>query len=832
MAMFCESLISAMGRMSAPSQEPISRPKRTAPTRAIVQDLGASASRSAARVELDGSIVGSFWYPGGQGATKEDLKDSFKVDKLGIKYSDLDDEAKARIKDLDVVASIENPKEKKRLAEKLLKGEYTKDDVQNHQLAKDLGLDFKSIKGNSSEEENLKKTHEMLKGLDSDIKNPKFKLSGEERKQFIKKSMNGELTDEHKEVLLKVKNKELTPEDNKLVEGVVSDIQKAEILKNHADRKKLLQEFTDAQGYEDETLVDLEGAKPKITYEEIENLAKNGDEYDKKWAENKLKQIEKDYDNSVKEKMTLKQKERDDIANHLFAPASDGSPKRIPGPDGKKKVTLNEIYDMALDEKNSKNREWAASTLEKLKDKKDEVIKDKKDKASIDKNFFGIGKDGKPGTIPGRDGKTPLTSKQLYDMAKDDKNPEDKAWAENKIDELKKQLPENLEVKDEAEQKRLIKEQEEREEKERVEKQEKDKAEKEVKKKTLTESHEANKKKLTEDHDKEIQDLQKLRDEKKKKLEEDVEKSIKNHQSYGKIKEQEKIRDEKLEPLKQKRKDIEDEEEKTKTKHSDEILALGPAPDPSALAELEKKHKDELKVFETRRKDVDKEEDVINKDFGKKTRKDSGSLGSYTKKKEKALQNALDAEDLEFESAKAKKEKALEKNLDTADYEHNEKMEEFEPVINEKMRNTLSRKIPSSISVDEKEDILDDLTEELNNLELDSDSMSEEEIEDQTNTILENISSKNPNLPPEIALGLLNLGLSLGGFLPQKGTVKSTGKSTGKGTTNKPLSEKQIKKLDKEKEQQEETSMTAYFKDRTFVYEKMYNSPYIEPDNE
>jgi len=219
--------------------------------------------------------------------------------------------------------------------------------------AKKLGVNYEDIARDESKIEILNKANEFLKD-----KNIEDSL----KRQITKEFMNGKITEKDTDLLGKVLNKELDTDEKLLLERGDNALDSFKKLKLDKDKKEQIKEFASTKQYKDDTLFDA----PPISYDQIVEMSKSKDPDDSAWAKEKLKSIEKEYDEDIKKKTITQQKQREQI-EALFKPEQEGGkPLKIKDDTGNK-YTIEEVYDLAEDSSNPAKQAWAAKTLDGLK---------------------------------------------------------------------------------------------------------------------------------------------------------------------------------------------------------------------------------------------------------------------------------------------------------------------------------------------------------------------------------------------------------------------------------------------------------------------------------
>lgn len=251
-----------------------------------------------------------------------------------------------KIKGEDDLKDIVNDEDKyKAFKEKIEKNRETLNN------AKDMGLEGEEFDEESSEK--LKDIHGLLKDKN---------LSNSVKKELAKDFIKGTLNKDDIDLFDKVRLRNVSDEDKQNL-GEGNDLQKFRNLKKHNDKKELIKEFAKNKKYKDETIYN----SPEVSYDEIVALSKSEDEDDKKWAKNKLKEIEKDYDKDVESKLIMRDKEREEIEK-LFKTESGEDIKLRDDREGmSKKYTLNQIYEMAENSQNPKDQAWATKKIEEIR---------------------------------------------------------------------------------------------------------------------------------------------------------------------------------------------------------------------------------------------------------------------------------------------------------------------------------------------------------------------------------------------------------------------------------------------------------------------------------
>lgn len=217
--------------------------------------------------------------------------------------------------------------------------------------AKDMGLEGEEFDEESSEK--LKEIHGLLKDKN---------LSNSFKKELAKDFVKGTLNKEDIELFDKVRLRNLSDEDKQNL-GNGSDLEKFRNLKKHNEKKEMIKEFAKNKKYKDETIYD----SPEVSYDDIVALSKSEDEDDKKWAKNKLKEIEKEYDKDVESKLIMRDKEREEIEKLFKTESGEDIKLRDDRKGINKKYTLNQIYDMAENSENPKDQAWATKKIDEIR---------------------------------------------------------------------------------------------------------------------------------------------------------------------------------------------------------------------------------------------------------------------------------------------------------------------------------------------------------------------------------------------------------------------------------------------------------------------------------
>ena len=561
----------------------------------------------------------------------------------------------------------------------------------------------------------------------------------------------------------------------------------------------MISEYAKDKKYKDET--SFENAT--ISYSEIQDLAKNGDDEDKKWAKKKLKDIEKDYEKHLQEGLIQKQKEKKGIED-LFKPKTEGGPeKRLTGPDGKK-YTISQVYSMADNPKDPKSRDWAANQLKNLKEKVDvrNKIKD-------------IFKPSTPGEAPQKvkkllaDGKPSGKEYTIDEMIEISENPdhEDNEWASKQV----KDLEESGKGRGEADEKEI-------KEEDRGKKEEKVK-ELTSKKEDLQKNFSDNKQKIEDTHKSKIDSIDQEHEQKKKKIEDGVNDNIakKTKETEDRIKARKDEDDKKIETIvNDKLKDKKDEIDKHNA-DLESAKALGA--DATTIKELEEKkakaeeiHEKEKQTLMSKDPDI---KDIIDKQK-KFNQGQNSSLGTYKSKKEKEKNKSL--KDLEDETSlsKSESERKMKEEVSKIEGEHKkqvkdidkeltgeESKEETPEIKTEDIQKALPDTPPETVK--KIETGISDMFEEL------EPEATEEQIEKQTKKVLKQ------NGVAKDEMDEILFAINLRRRLQQQDGEQEV--EQGKTTKKKTKSQSDDEDSEETKEKKEKApSMEKFFEGKTFTY--------------
>jgi hypothetical protein len=734
----------------------------------------------------------------------EDLKNHSKGKEYGVDYFKLNDKQKENFKNIDSFLKDEDGKdkydlkeglfgggEKKKIVDKIISGEYSQKDVENYMKSRDLGLDYSLIKDKEEEEKKLNETNEILGNLKG--------LTKKEKQRVIQEKMMGTFSKDHVETFNKIKDNTLSDEEREVIKDTRDPIEQAKKLKQHNDHKEMISEYAKDKKYKDET--SFENAT--ISYSEIQDLAKNGDDEDKKWAKKKLKDIEKDYEKHLQEGLIQKQKEKKGIED-LFKPKTEGGPeKRLTGPDGKK-YTISQVYSMADNPKDPKSRDWAANQLKNLKEKVDvrNKIKD-------------IFKPSTPGEAPQKvkkllaDGKPSGKEYTIDEMIEISENPdhEDNEWASKQV----KDLEESVTGKLEADEKEI-------QEEDRVKKEEKVK-ELTSKKEDLQKNFSDNKQKIEDTHKSKIDSIDQEHEQKKKKIEDGVNDNIakKTKETEDRIKARKDEDDKKIETIvNDKLKDKKDEIDKHNA-DLESAKALGA--DATTIKELEEKkakaeeiHEKEKQTLMSKDPDI---KDIIDKQK-KFNQGQNSSLGTYKSKKEKEKNKSL--KDLEDETSlsKSESERKMKEEVSKIEGEHKkqvkdidkeltgeESKEETPEIKTEDIQKALPDTPPETVK--KIETGISDMFEEL------EPEATEEQIEKQTKKVLKQ------NGVAKDEMDEILFAINLRRRLQQQDGEQEV--EQGKTTKKKTKSQSDDEDSEETKEKKEKApSMEKFFEGKTFTY--------------
>lgn len=723
--------------------------------------------------------------------TKEDLEKTKEGESYGIKYLDLSDEQKENFNNLKTFLKDEQGLdkynlskglfgggEKKKIVDKILSGEYKEKDIENYMKSKNMGLNYDLLKDKDDEIKKLNETNELLGNLKG--------LSGKERNMVIQENMMGTFSKDHAESFNRIKENDLSDEEREFIKNENNNLNKAKKLKQFQDQKEMIKEYAKDKKYKDETTVEGE----TISYDELEDLAKNGDDDDKKWAKKKLKDIEKDYEKHIQQGLIQKQKERDGI-EALFKPKTEGAPvKKLTGPDGKK-YNINQIYEMADNPNDPKNRDWASTQLKNLKEKV-EVRSKVKD----------LFKPSKPNEAPQKVKSPNGKEYSIDEMLEIAENPEheDNDWASKEV----KVLEDAATGKLEADEKEIAEEA-------KVEK-EKKVQELTSKKEQLGKSLSDNKQRIDESRNQKIDSIDQEHGEKKKKIEDGVNDNIakKTKETQDRIEARKTEDDKKIESIvNDKLRDKKDEIDKH-TSDLESAKALGA--DADTIKNLEEKKAKAEETFEKEKQTLmSKDDDIkqIKSDQLKFNKGQNSALGTYKSKKEKEKNKALKDLDDETELSKSEIERQSKEEMSQIEREHKNQVKDIDKELTgeesieepaetpkpEIKTEDIQKALPDTppATVKKIENDLEDMFEDL-----DTDA-TEKEIENKTKKVLKRYDAKDEMMDDII------FAMKLRRKLMEEGTdAKSDGKTKSDGEEKKPKEKKK--------------NMTEFFKGRTFTY--------------
>jgi hypothetical protein len=730
----------------------------------------------------------------------EDVKNYVKgKEEYGIDYLKLDDAQKENFKNMESILKDDKGKdkydlkeglfgggEKKKIIDKIISGEYKEKDVKNYMKSKDLNLDYDLIKDKEDEEKKLNETSEVLKDLKG--------LTKKEKQRVIQEQMMGTFSKDHVETFNKIRENNLSDEEREVIKKIKDPFEQTKQLKQFNDHKDMVKEYAKDKSYVDETTVD----NSPISYSEIQDLAKNGDDEDKAWAKKKLKSIEKDYEKHLQESLVQKQKEKKGIED-LFKPKTEGAPeKRITGPDGKK-YRIDQIYEMADNPKDPISRDWASNQLKSLKEKV-EVRSKVKD----------VFKPSKPGEAPQKlkspDGKR-HTIDEVLEMAEDPGH-EKHDWAKKEV----KELEDSVSGKLEADEKEIAEEA-------RVEK-EKKVQELTSKKDEMQKNFAQNKQKVEESHNKKIDSIDQEHGVKKKKIEDGVNENIakKTKETQDRIEARKTEDDKKIETIVNDK--LKDKKDLVDTHTADLESAKALGADPDTIKDLEEKKAKAVETFEKEKQTLmSKDDDIkqIKSDQLKFNKGQNSALGTYKSKKEKEKNKALKDLDNETSLSKSEIERKTKEEMSQIEGEHKKQVKDIDkeltgdeskeepaetpkPEINtEDIQKALPNTPPATVKKIEND--LGDMFEGLDT------NATEKEIENKTKKVLKRYDTDaDAKMMDDIIFAMKLRRKLMEENEPETGKKEKDGNKKEKGES-------------KEEANTEEMSMTEFFKGRTFTYE-------------